>query len=417
MGRDERDRVRQTPACAGRRARWSPSAAPSGPETRLRYNVHRYYDPETARYTSPDPLGLAPAPNPDTYITNPHSVSDPLGLAAVDENDVTWGGRVTYQPTDHLGRAKGVFAILDSSMMGGKTNPQYDPVGWVTGRGYNRAHLLGAQLGGSNKDPRNFVTMHQYANTPIMRDLEGQVRKAVDAGEIVHYRVTPHYDGQRPPPQGRDHRGLRQQGIPVPAQGLEQRNEPPQHLQQEEVTDPMTNALEQLSRLLPRPDGVEPKDWDSVRRQLGTDLPADYKAFVDTYGGGYVDAYLWVLEPGCANEFYDLIDADEERAEAYEELWDGGEEKPAELDGTGARLIPWASTDNGEFLFWLARPGQDPDEWTVMVNEARGPWWEHLDMGFSQFLAAALTGEVRSEILSDSFPTSPHDFRSSADFV
>ncbi|MEU5389171.1 DUF6531 domain-containing protein, partial [Kitasatospora cineracea] len=51
------------------------------PETRLHYNVSRYYDPETARYTSPDPLGLTPAPNPDTYVHNPHTWSDPLGLS------------------------------------------------------------------------------------------------------------------------------------------------------------------------------------------------------------------------------------------------------------------------------------------------------------------------------------------------
>ncbi|WND37302.1 RHS repeat-associated core domain-containing protein [Streptomyces sp. BB1-1-1] len=51
------------------------------PETGLHYNHHRHYDPETARYTSPDPLGLLPAPNPMTYVHNPHSWSDPLGLA------------------------------------------------------------------------------------------------------------------------------------------------------------------------------------------------------------------------------------------------------------------------------------------------------------------------------------------------
>src|SRR5206468_3672513 len=31
-------------------------------------------------YTSPDPLGLAPAPNPITYVTNPIRKIDPLGL-------------------------------------------------------------------------------------------------------------------------------------------------------------------------------------------------------------------------------------------------------------------------------------------------------------------------------------------------
>lgn len=51
------------------------------PETELHYNYFRHYDPETGRYLSLDPLGLAPAPNPATYVTDPHSWSDPLGLA------------------------------------------------------------------------------------------------------------------------------------------------------------------------------------------------------------------------------------------------------------------------------------------------------------------------------------------------
>ncbi|MHC3450240.1 putative T7SS-secreted protein [Streptomyces prasinus] len=51
------------------------------PETGLHYNYFRHYDPETGRYTSPDPLGLAPAPNPVTYVDNPHTYVDPLGLA------------------------------------------------------------------------------------------------------------------------------------------------------------------------------------------------------------------------------------------------------------------------------------------------------------------------------------------------
>ncbi|MGW2382649.1 putative T7SS-secreted protein [Streptomyces sp. NPDC001658] len=50
------------------------------PETGLHYNYFRHYDPETGRYTSPDPLGLAPAPNPVAYVGNPLSVCDPLGL-------------------------------------------------------------------------------------------------------------------------------------------------------------------------------------------------------------------------------------------------------------------------------------------------------------------------------------------------
>ncbi|MER6142091.1 putative T7SS-secreted protein [Streptomyces sparsogenes] len=51
------------------------------PESGLHYNHHRYYDPTTARYTTPDPLGLTPAPNPVAYVLNPHRWIDPLGLS------------------------------------------------------------------------------------------------------------------------------------------------------------------------------------------------------------------------------------------------------------------------------------------------------------------------------------------------
>ncbi|WP_432171716.1 RHS repeat-associated core domain-containing protein [Streptomyces sp. 1222.5] len=50
-------------------------------ESGLHYNYFRTYDPDTARYLTPDPLGLAPAPNPVTYVHNPLTWCDPLGLA------------------------------------------------------------------------------------------------------------------------------------------------------------------------------------------------------------------------------------------------------------------------------------------------------------------------------------------------
>ncbi|NEC39948.1 DUF6531 domain-containing protein [Streptomyces rubrogriseus] len=53
-------------------------------ETGLHYNYFRYYDPEIARYLTLDPLGLAPAPNPATYVHDPHTWADPLGLKCPD---------------------------------------------------------------------------------------------------------------------------------------------------------------------------------------------------------------------------------------------------------------------------------------------------------------------------------------------
>ena len=49
------------------------------PETGLHYNQHRYYDPVAGSYLTPDPLGLAAAPNPHAYVPNPQVLADPLG--------------------------------------------------------------------------------------------------------------------------------------------------------------------------------------------------------------------------------------------------------------------------------------------------------------------------------------------------
>jgi RHS repeat-associated protein len=66
---------------------WTDTATPlrfpgqyADPETGLHHNYFRHYDPETARYLSPDPLGLIPGPNPVSYVQNPHASIDPLGL-------------------------------------------------------------------------------------------------------------------------------------------------------------------------------------------------------------------------------------------------------------------------------------------------------------------------------------------------
>ncbi|PWK72153.1 RHS repeat-associated protein [Streptomyces sp. CG 926] len=67
------------------------------PESGLHHNVFRTYDPETARYLSQDPLGLAPAPNPAAYVSNPHTWSDHLGLAP-DECTVTVYRKQTEHP-------------------------------------------------------------------------------------------------------------------------------------------------------------------------------------------------------------------------------------------------------------------------------------------------------------------------------
>ncbi|WP_405448597.1 DUF6531 domain-containing protein [Streptomyces achromogenes] len=77
------------------------------PETGLHFSYFRHYDPETARFVSPDPLGLAPAPNPVSYVPNAQSWIDPLGLTAeenlewLDPADINFSQR-TVSPNDYV---------------------------------------------------------------------------------------------------------------------------------------------------------------------------------------------------------------------------------------------------------------------------------------------------------------------------
>jgi RHS repeat-associated protein len=53
-------------------------------ETGLHYNRYRYYDPNSGRYISKDPIELAGGVNQFAYTANPARLIDPLGLQSSD---------------------------------------------------------------------------------------------------------------------------------------------------------------------------------------------------------------------------------------------------------------------------------------------------------------------------------------------
>ncbi|MFE1363016.1 hypothetical protein ACFW84_02065 [Streptomyces anulatus] len=158
-------------------------------------------------------------------------------------------------------------------------------------------------------------------------------------------------------------------------------------------------ALNALVHLCPPPADPPPAvDWAQAERGLGTALPADYKQLVETYGVGVFDETIWLLVPDSAYDTGNLRAQTTERDGVLAGLWEAGEEKPAGLREAGARILPWAFEGlSGAFLCWLARPGQHPDEWTVLYNEGQGPLWEPHDMGCLAFLLAVLTGTAETE--------------------
>jgi len=178
----------------------------------------------------------------------------------------------------------------------------------------------------------------------------------------------------------------------------------------------MHPAVAGLSAIIPPATPRRARDWAGAERQLGTLLPEDYKELVETYGGGVFDETIWLLDPECPDEDYNLLDQAQEREEVLADLWQT-EAKPAELQNPGVQVLPWAYFEgSGAYLYWLCRPEQKPDEWTVILNEGRGPEWEHHPSTCAPFLLSVLTGQPESDYFVD-LPTDPHGFDSNDDIL
>ncbi|MEU2238669.1 SMI1/KNR4 family protein [Streptomyces sp. NPDC018338] len=161
---------------------------------------------------------------------------------------------------------------------------------------------------------------------------------------------------------------------------------------------------EPLERLCPPPPRSSGRDvtWAAVEEALGVVLPADYKRLVRTYGGGVFAGLIWLLEPGCPDAMYDLVTQAAERNEDLAGFWDMGEAKPPELDDEGVRLVPWGYVEGaGHVLYWLVRPGVEPEEWTVILNEGRGPLWEATPVSCSRFVHDVVAGTTTSYYFTD----------------
>ncbi len=79
-------------------------------ETGLFYNRHRYYDPRSGRFISPDPSGLRGGIDPTAYVDDPTTMIDPLGLRG-------------YSVTSDLDPTGSADAPLDGSAHEGPLSP------------------------------------------------------------------------------------------------------------------------------------------------------------------------------------------------------------------------------------------------------------------------------------------------------
>jgi RHS repeat-associated protein len=123
------------------------------------------------------------------------------------------GAAAIYKDLDSLRRSGGVFARLSKDLLKG-TAASVEVAGANAAEGLQRGHLLPKQLGGAGSVPENLTPIYQSLNNGRMKSIENEVRRAVDSGETVEYRVTPIFEGDNVVPkyikmEARGDRGLR----------------------------------------------------------------------------------------------------------------------------------------------------------------------------------------------------------------
>lgn len=172
-------------------------------------------------------------------------------------------------------------------------------------------------------------------------------------------------------------------------------------------------SLDDLTQVVTAPERPaaesEPMAWDEVEARLGSLLPSDYKAYIETFGLGYLDEFLCVFSPFTDNKNLNLFEQLKVRLDALRELKAAyGNEVQYPLFPEEGGLLPWGASDNGDVLFWMTQ-GQ-PSEWRVVLNAGRDARCEEYVGEMTTVLAQLLSGAVQSQIFPPDFPSDQPSF-------
>lgn len=141
-----------------------------------------------------------------------------------------------------------------------------------------------------------------------------------------------------------------------------------------------------------------PLAWRELENALGIALPEDYKEIVDSYAPVQINHHLYLHHP--ATERWNLGEEIRSTSEAWSQInWDRAEpegDPRASLGteelvfGTSDGLIPIASTDRGETIFYAPRGGLGRG--SLFIENGEGEFFEY-SYSFAQWLYLWLIGE------------------------
>jgi hypothetical protein len=143
---------------------------------------------------------------------------------------------------------------------------------------------------------------------------------------------------------------------------------------------------------------TDPSQWLIIEEKLKTQLPADFKNFIGTYGTGLIGDFVLIFNPFSddkpTNFFYymDFILGLENNRRAA----------PLPLFPAPDGLLPFGKTIDGDSLFWTTKG--KPDNWTIVVKEVRSKHYEPYTMNMTTFLVKLIVPDpdLQNDLLENS---------------
>lgn len=140
-------------------------------------------------------------------------------------------------------------------------------------------------------------------------------------------------------------------------------------------------------------------DWQHLEGELGFGLPRDYREIVESYGPGMFSDFIFLFEPIPDNPHIYIGTQNQLAIDALRYLQERGDEEiPYQLTPF-PEIVGCGRTVNGDMLYWRTRELDDPETWTIVGNEARGPDWFEYEGGLDSFLTACISGEYEFPFL------------------
>jgi hypothetical protein len=160
------------------------------------------------------------------------------------------------------------------------------------------------------------------------------------------------------------------------------------------------NTLERLKRLLPVPENPvwagSPDRWQFVESMAGTELPLDYKQYINKYGGAYIGDFLYVRTPFTNNRFANFLFQLNEFQSLVTNEFESMLPYPFFPKPNG--LLPFGDTSNGGTLFWVTKG--IPSDWTILSLNIRGHEYTENNGRMVDLLADLLEDRIKEPSFS-----------------